>query len=621
MQGTATQWLPVICQGMGGIGVEEIMPLVSYALARRVGRGVDRTSDQQLTVPLPKNNRVRARLRGLRVHRWAPALAAAVLWAQPASGQRVLGPWEDATIAPRGMIRAGIGVHFGTWDERFARLGGRRESLGADFTRDSLGAALLPGMGTLSASLDALVGSAGPLTLGTLDTRLVVTEAVTPISLEYGLTSRVGLQVVIPYVKNHVHVSPHPNASGNGATLGLNPAWSLDGARTENDRVVTNLADAASTLTNELARCLGLMEASCAAINADRAGASALVTLAGETATSLAAVFGTSSVSGSAFAPLAGSALQQAVNARLTTLSDDFAAFLGAAPGGQWIAARPVAASLLAAADLNRLVGDSAFGIAGRELSDYEHSNVGDIEVGAKVLLLDTFGNGATTADLPRAGAMRLAVAGIYRLPTAQLDLASDFTDIGTGDRQADLELRGFADVALGRRAWTSAVLRYGIQRPDHLVRRIPTQVGDPFPEFAREHEVSRDLGDFLELEVAPRYTPNDEFSFSAQYRYRTKPEDTWRGTFDVTSVDGTPMTIDAAVLGIGTAQTEQHLGLAITFSTLRGYALRQARWPLEVSLVHTTTLGGKGGVPARTATGIAVRLYKPLLANPLRRN
>jgi len=554
------------------------------------------------------------------VRRWIPAALLTLLWAQPAAGQRAFGPWEDATIAPKGMLRLGVGVHFGRWEERFARLGTRRESLGTDFTRDSLGPALLPGMGPLASSLDALVGNAGPLTLGSLDTRLVVTEAVTPITLEYGLSSRMGLQVVVPYVKNHVHVTPNPNASGGGATLGLNPAWAYEGARTKNDLVIGNLTDAATTLTSELARCLGSVEASCSTINADRQGATALVAVAGETAAALASVFGTSTVSGSAYAPLAGSALQQALDSRLTTLSDDFAAFLGAAPSGEWIAARPVAASLLAAADLDRLVGDSVFGIGGRVLSDYEHSNIGDIEVGAKFLLLDTF-SGVTASELPRPGSLRLAVAGIYRLATAQQDLPYDFTDVGTGDHQPDLELRGFADLAIARRLWTSAVLRYGIQRPDRVVRRIPANVGDPFPEFAREQDVSRDLGDFMELEFAPRYSPNDAFTFSAQYRYRTKQEDVWRGTFDVTSVDGTPISLDAAVLGIGTAQTEQHLGMAITFSTLRGYALREARWPLEVSLVHTTTLAGKGGIPARTATGIAVRLYKPLRANPLRRN
>ena len=245
---------------------------------------------------------------------------------------------------------------------------------------------------------------------------------------------------------------------------------------------------------------------------------------------------------------------------------------------------------------------------------------MGDIEVGAKLILLDTFGSGAVSPSLRGAGALRLAVAGIYRLPTGQLDLPWEFTDVGTGDRQADIEVRGFVDAALGSRLWTSAVLRYGIQRPDRLVRRIPDRVGDPFPEIAREHEVSRDLGDFVELEVAPRYVPNDAFALSVLYRYRSKGKDTYAGAFDVTSTDGTPLSLDASVLGIGTAQTEQLLGLALTLSTVRGYALRQAMWPLEVSLVHTRVMSGRGGVASQASTGVVLRLYRPWFGgNPLR--
>ena len=56
MHGSASQWLPVICQGTGGIGVEEIMPLVLCAVARRAARGLRQSSTPQLTLPLPKYN-------------------------------------------------------------------------------------------------------------------------------------------------------------------------------------------------------------------------------------------------------------------------------------------------------------------------------------------------------------------------------------------------------------------------------------------------------------------------------------------------------------------------------------------------------------------------------------
>lgn len=547
-------------------------------------------------------------------------MLAACLGVTPAArAQRVLGPWEDATIPPRGVLRTAIGVHFGHWSRRFG-LDGTAESLGADLTRDSLGPAVLPGMGGLATALDALVGPGSALTLGSLRTRLEVTEARVPITIDYGVTDRIGIGFVVPYVKNHVHVTASPNAEGPAATLGLNPAWSFPGARIRNDAVVAGIGAAASTLTGELARCQGLTDPSCAAINADRQGAAALVVQAGLAADAVASVFGTSTVSGSAYAPLAGGPLQQAVNARLTALGDAFAGFLGPAQGGQWIPARPVAAPLLAGADLDKLIGDPAWGISARPLSDYEHSHIGDVELGVRLKLLDGFGSGVTAAALPRPGALRLTVAGIYRLGTGQLDLPYDFTDVGTGDRQADLEVRALADVAIGRRIWASGAVRYGVQRPDRLVRRIPDRAGDPFPEAVREQEVSRDLGDVLEFELAPRWVPGDAFSFSALYRHRTKGEDRFAGTFGVTSTDGTPLDLDAGVLGAGTKQVERLLGLAATYSTVRGYALRQSRFPLEVSLVHTRVLGGRGGVPSHGATGLVFRLYRPSVgSDPLR--
>ena len=535
-------------------------------------------------------------------------VAACVISAPVLGAQRVTGPWEDAGIAPRGVLRIGISPRFGQWKERLTATGDR-ESLGAAVSPDSIGAGV-PFVAGIAPALAVLTGlPTPPLSLGSLRTRVDVTEAQTHISLDYGLTARIGLQALIPYVKNRVHVLPIVNEGGQGATLGFNPAQSFNGARQQNDLVVTTIGTAASRLSGELTRCQGSADPTCAAINADRAGAMALVQLANQVSGAVASVYGSAATPGAVYAPVAGGALHTAVDARLTSLNTQFRTFLGAPTTGEWISARPVAAVPLAAADLDELLGGEVFGIQARPLGDYEHSHVGDIEVGAKIKLLDTFGPPAS-APLPRAGALRLAVAGIYRLPTGQLDLPNDFTDVGTGDRQADLELRGFGDLAVGPRFWISSVLRIGIQRPDRLVRRIPVSSADPFPEVARELEVSRDLGDVMELELAPRYVPNDEFSISARYLYRTKGVDSYVGTFQVTSADGTPLSLDASALEVGTDQKEHQLGFAVTYSTVRAHSLRRARWPLEISYVHAQVMSGSG-IPRVQMNGIAFRIYR----------
>jgi hypothetical protein len=537
-------------------------------------------------------------------------LAMFLLTTPDAQAQRVLGPWEDATIAPKGRLRLGLTLRFEQWKERLNRFDGATEALGSDLTLDSLGASAFPFIAGLSPALATLTGNPSPpLSLGTLRTHVDVTQTTTPISLEYGLTQKIGIQVVIPYVKNRVHVLANANPEGVGGTLGLNPAQAIAGARQQNGLVTTALGSAATTLTSELARCVGSSDPTCSAINADRTGATALAQLAIQVSDALASVYGTPTIAGGLYAPVAGSVLHSAIDARLTALNAQFRTFLGAPPIGEWISGRPVAAAPLAAAGLEVLLGEPALGIAARPLGDYEHSHVGDIEVGAKFLLIDTFGPNAT-ADLPRAGALRVAAAGIYRLGTGQLDLPHDFTDVGTGDRQADLEFRGYADLALGRRFWTSAVIRFALQQPDRIVRRITDDGRQPFPELAREVEVERNLGDVMEFEVAPRFVPNDEFAISGMYRYRSKGADSYSGAFQVTGIDGSPLSLDASVLGIGSEQKEHLLGFAVTYSTVRANARRSAKWPLELWYMHTQVMSGRG-VPKMQMNGIGVRLYR----------
>ena len=567
-------------------------------------------------MPLPKYNGPKTRPVYELSIRLTFILTALVSIAPVLGAQRVTGPWEDATIPARGVLRIGINPRFGQWQEQLD-ANGNRVPLGARLSPDSLGASL-PFVAGIAPALTVLTGlPSPPLSFGTLRTSIDVTEARTHISLDYGLTSRIGLQALIPYVKNRVHVLPVLNEGGIGATIGFNPALSVAGARQQNGLVVANIGTAATMLSAELTRCMGSADPSCAAINADRAGATALVQLAGLVSGAVASVYGTAAVPGALYAPVAGSTLHTAVDARLTSLNTQFRTFLGAPTAGEWIGARPVPAVPGAAADLEELLGGEASGILARPLGDYEHSNVGDIEVGAKVLLLDTFGPPAT-APLPRRGAMRLAVAAVYRLGTGQLDLPHDFTDIGTGERQADLEVRGLADFAFGPRLWVSGVFRLGVQQADQLVRRIPGSTSDPFPEAASEQEVSRDLGDVMEMEIAPRYVPNDELSISANYRFRTKGSDSYSGTFQVTGADGTPLTLDAAVLGAGTDQKEHQAGFAVTYSTVRANALRRARWALELSYIHTQVMSGSG-IPRIQMNGLALRLYRPGRVSPVR--
>jgi hypothetical protein len=158
--------------------------------------------------------------------------------------------------------------------------------------------------------------------------------------------------------------------------------------------------------------------------------------------------------------------------------------------------------------------------------------------------------------------------------------------DVGTGDGQTEIEANGAADFVFGRRLWASVVARYGVQMKDEQLLRIPDVPQNPWQAEYREQMVSRDLGDYIELQATPRYVYNDYLSASLQWTYRKKAEDKYSGTFTVTDPNDEPVSLDASILGVGTEQTEQRIGGGATFSTLRAYDRGVARVPLEVQLL-----------------------------------
>jgi hypothetical protein len=148
---------------------------------------------------------------------------------------------------------------------------------------------------------------------------------------------------------------------------------------------------------------------------------------------------------------------------------------------------------------------------------------------------------------------------------------------------------------------------------------RIPDVARNPFVAQYREQTVNRDLGDYIELEAAPRFVYNDYFSLSGHWLYRRKGEDKYTGTFTVMDLDSNSVTLDAAILGAGTDATEQRIGGGISFSTLRAFDRGRASIPLDVQLLHSQSISGSGYTPKRFTTQIQLRYYTRLFGAPLR--
>ena len=532
------------------------------------------------------------------------------------SAQRVLGIGEDATVLPRGAAR--ITAHGGwtTYNELYGP-GGKLEALGAPFTTDSLGAAQLEFLRPLQTTLRQLaLQPDANVTLGPARTDFSARIARSSISVDVGLTSRLMFSARLPYEHtiSEVVMNVNPRLElDHPANIAPNPALVPTGtAAARNGRVVDSLFRAIGELRTRLGGCATTPGD---AVCNDRARVEALLQSATAFATGVARTYGTGTdtTPGSVFVPLAGSTLQTAIAARVAALNASFKTYIPQL--GVWDTPVP-APTPTSAGEASAIISDT-LGIAPIGLVDRSH--IGDIELGAKLLVFDTFGGIAGARSAGRRSGARFAVGGLVRLGTGQIDRPNELADIGTGDGQTDIEANGALDVVFGRRWWASVIGRYGLQLEDEQVMRIPDVARNPFAAGYREQTVARDLGDYIEIEATPRLVYNDYLSASVQWLYRRKAEDTYAGTFVVDVPDADPVSVDAGILGLGSEQSEQRVGGGLTFSTLRAFDRGRARLPFEVQLFHSQTLSGEGYVPKRFTTQVQLRYYTRLFGPPLR--
>ena len=536
--------------------------------------------------------------------------------ARLANAQRVLGIGEDATVVARGTARISALGAWSTYNELYGP-GGKLQSLGAPLSPDSLGAAQLQFLLPIQTSIRALAQlPTANVTLGPARADIAARVARSGVAIDLGLTSRIMLTARLPYehtiTEAVLDVNPRAG-SDNRANIGLNPALTPSSlAAVQNKEVVDSLLRASRELSTRLAACTGTTGD---AVCADRARVEALVLTTRTFASGIARTYGTGAdtARGGAFVPLVGSSLDAAIAARVASLNASFKTYIPQL--AVWKAPAPAQAPF-SAGQASALLSDS-FGVA--PIGLVERSHIGDIELGAKILLIDSFGSGAAARAGDRRGGFRFAIGGLARLGTGQVDRPNELVDVGTGDGQMDIEANGAADFIFGRRLWASVAGRYGVQMKDEQLMRIPDVARNPFLAGYREQMVSRDLGDYIEVEASPRFVYNDYIALSGQWIYRRKAEDAYTGTFTVTDPDDDPVTLDASILGVGTEQTEQRVGGGATFSTLRAFDRGRANVPVEVQLLHWQTLSGSGYVPKRFLTQIQLRYYTRLFGAPLR--
>jgi len=556
------------------------------------------------------------------------ALAFIAAFTPPAGAQRVLGVGDDALVLPRGVFRFRTLGQWTAFNERYGldtpgRPAGALEPLGVDFTLDTIGVRQFPNLASLQAGIQSLTGNpTWYATLGNTQVTLRDHIAAFPFVFEAGLTKRFSIGIQIPYISTHTSTFFNVNSNQINGNLGFNPAaGGIATAVTQNTTMYTQFITAAAQLEGSLAACQANPGASpsCPALLAQQANATALIAnsraFAGGAVGPAGGPYSPASggvYTASPFVPIAGTDAQLTIEARVAAFKALYTSFLGA--GNPITTNGPFASqNRLSVRDAQRILTETAFGIQANPLTSTGHSHVGDIDIGTKFSVYDSFGGSTEARMTPTGLNFRTAVGAMLRLPTGQIESPDNFVDLGTGRKATALEGRWFGDILVGSHFWQSFIVRVNKPFADDQDMRIIDLPNEELAPLYRKQSVHRELGTAFEFETTPRIVINNFFAISGQYVYRHKAQDHYTGTFAIpASVTGfADITLDASTLDLETETTEHRLGGGLSFSNIYSFEQGKAKIPFEVTYLHWQTVNGSGGNQPKFFTDqVQLRLY-----------
>jgi len=525
-------------------------------------------------------------------------LSAMVLVAVP-NGGRAQTLDQDARIPKHGSLWIEASPSWEIWSDQFA-LGsdsvsdGAKEPLYSDYEGPSVNR-LLPGMDPLLADLnrdavqlgyDSL--SASDVSLGSLDYGTITKDVRrVPLGLSLGLFNRVALDVVVPIVRATAETSyGYDSTTANfiPSSSAIPAPETFFGSLSTAQSQLAALIDGGSLTPEEEAVARSLLEGS------------------GDFSTALE-----SRVIGDQLLPTAQSAAGTQMTSRYAALSDGYTLFGLSLPAFTL----PDSAN---SSDLQQILGASPIGLDSLTTTTRGWS-LGEIEVGMRFLLLDTFEpitpvdedrfRATREPDLRGSGTrFRTTVGARMRIPLSAPDAAPYLVPASpmqqpVADGSTDLEFGLWQDAQVGTWLWIVASAGYTIQLADELVMRVHDPE-HPFAYSAQERTVNRDLGDVFEFRLSPRFRLNETMSLGLEYRYGSKQSDEYTGT-------GLP---DPSPLDSETSQTRQRLGVGAYYRTTPRYAAGLANFPVELSLVWQGSIAGRGGqTPASDVLTLNIRV------------
>ncbi|MFM8909271.1 MAG: hypothetical protein ACKOH8_01615, partial [Gemmatimonadota bacterium] len=468
-------------------------------------------------MPLPRTSRA--------IWRLTVALAALLASATSVHAQRILGPTEDAVTLPRRTFRATIGGESSVQRDRWRD--GTLEGLGAPLTGDSLNAARLSLLGPLDASLSALGVSGLASTFGS--PRLDVRQRlfVTPVGLEYGLTDRITLGARATLVRTRAEAQLRRRGYSGRAHVGVNPITLGSGVAAVNGTAIGRYSAAATALIARRDACVANpgSSAQCPTFLAELSRVATLASLTGQFATGLSQLYGTTSTAGRPYVPMAGSAIDSALKARSDSLATAMSRYGITSRTG---ATLPLGAQTpMTAAELAALVSDSTRGYGARALNDNSLTAIGDVHVGAKILVLDRIARGERGRFASEARGIRQSIGLDLRIGTGTPDDPDGLIDLGTGTGMHAVTVRSHTDLVWDERFW--ATVNLGVAQGIGSVTRdlrLPSLPSQEFLEAWRSRPTVVRPGSALEAEVAPRWQASDYIALTALWQWRRTTAD-----------------------------------------------------------------------------------------------
>ena len=547
----------------------------------------------------------RAFIRGLGRHFFSLAVLAALPGV--AHAQIMLSHTDDAAPIPQGMVRFRITTGWTRFDERFTTTG--RRTLGDLLSSDSLGSRQFPALAPVEQGLQALANdSRVRLSFGRLDALSGARIVTTPVIFEYGVTSRLSVGVLVPFVQTRQTVQLRVNSDSSG-TVGFVPVRSRQSAAQANSLVYSAFKSAADSLQLLITRCpTNPLAAGCAAVIGNTSDANAARQLAQSFADAVKKALGTDTTN-ALVAPRDKSPLALAIDAQRNAINTQIRKYLGANAGAT--TGVFTSTSNFSYIDLQGRSGTPGFlqsPLGGGLDSIYTTNRLttGDISVGAQLLLFDRFQHDT----LPSRGLQtRMMIGGSWRFATSIIDSSRKLLGFQTGDG-AGFELRSAMDVIANTFGGTIGA-RFVKALPRTVVAPL---VGDPeatypIPVFGN---ATRTAGTVIGLDLTPRFLPNDYFAIDGHYGL----ERTGSATYDRSVPSSVCAGCDASVSGTfnTVARTAQRIGVGVRYSTVEAYARGRVGFPIEVSLTHLETITGDPGTPKLFRDQLQLRMYVRLL-------